>query len=61
MNATVECYEVTEKHPFGELAELSTGRDDRIDERMLYLAIDGQRIAYISTNALTRLAQFWAG
>ena len=61
MKATVECYKVTKRHPSGEVAELSTGSDIEIDERLVYLAIDGKHIFYISRDNLTRLAQFWAG
>ena len=61
MNAMVTCYKVTEEHALGELAELSTGdqhENDHINS-MLYLAIDGETVAYIGTDELIRLVHFW--
>ena len=67
MKATIACYKVTDEYPHGILAQLSAG-DQREDEGrvilpsnsyMLYLEIDGQRVALVNTDELIRLARFW--
>ena len=66
MKATVVCYKVTEEHALGELAELSTGDQHENNyvvlpeqSNILYLAIDGETVVYISTDELIRLVRFW--